>query len=219
MTGYSSRWALGFALALAVTAAACGDGTFGTTTTGAATTTSAATTTVATTTSAGTTTTATTTTTAATTTTSAFAGDTGPEASPIRGVPSGLLTDVRYAQREGFTRIVFDFAGTDGFPAYDIRYQAGPFRNMADEVVPVAGTAFLRVQLQPASRVDLSVDPYVLTYTGPERIDPGTVSVEEVVFVEDFEANMVWVIGITGEKPFTVGTLTNPPRIYIDIAD
>ena len=30
---------------------------------------------------------------------------------------------------------------------------------------------------------------------------------------------MIWVIGVTAEKPFTVGTLTDPPRIYVDMAD
>jgi len=225
MTRHLPRLALTLALALALTAAACGDDDAGTTTVPATTTTAAATTTGAATTTntAATTTTeaATTTTTTAvsTTTTVAFAGDTGNESAPQSGSPTGLLTAIRHAQRDGFTRIVFDFAGTDGLPAYDIGYAPGPFRNIGDELVEVNGTAFLLARFEPASRVDLSVDPFAYSYTGPNRFSPGTISVEEVVLLEDFEAIMIWIIGLTAEKPFRVGTLTGPPRIYIDIAD
>ena len=226
MTRRPLRLALTLALALALTAGACGDDDAGTTTgptttttTGGATTTGVATTTTtAATTTTAPTTTATTPTTVGTTTTT-FPGDTGDESAPRSGSPTGLLTTIRHAQRDGFTRVVFDFAGTDGLPAYDIGYAAGPFRNMGDELVEVDGTAFLRVRFEPASRVDLSVDPFAYSYTGPNRFSPGTISVEEVVLLEDFEAIMIWIIGLTAEKPFRVGTLTGPPRIYIDIAD
>jgi hypothetical protein len=158
-----------------------------------------------------------------TTTTTAFAGDTGPETGDAGpGILSGTLVDVRWAQREeGFTRVVFDFGGT-AVPAYDVRYAPGPFYQMGDPdavLVPVDGNAFLQVTMNPARRWDLSVDPIVQTYLGDDRIILNTASVTEVVFIEDFEAHMIWVIGVTEEKPFAVGTLTEPPRIYIDIAD
>ena len=114
---------------------------------------------------------------------------------------------------------MFDFLGTDGIPAYNVEYQTLPFYNTAGDPVAVAGTAYLAVRLFPASRVDLSVDPYVIVYDGPERITVDTGSVAEIVFVDDFEAVMVWAIGLDGRRAFNVGTLTNPPRIYIDIAD
>lgn len=211
--------ALGPVLALALIAAACGGGAA---TSSAAPTTTAATTTTTqgtTTTTVGATTAAPTTTEGTTTTSSAFAGDTNPKSAPTRGTPYGTLTDVRTAQREGFTRIVFDFGGTDGIPEYDVRYQSPPFRNTADQDVPVAGSAFLRVRVFPAWRADLNLPDAPLTYTGPLRFDPHTASVEEVVFVEDFEALMIWVVGLTAQRPFTIGTLTDPPRIYVDIAD
>lgn len=233
MTRPCNRFFLALALALALLVAGCGDDdaltTTGPTTTtspttaGPTTTGEPTTTAVEPTTTAGTTTTAAeTTTTAATTTTVApFEGDTTPKSGAIQGSPTGLLTDLRFAQREeGFTRIVFDFQGTDGIPGYEVGYEPGPFRNMADVEVPVSGSVFLSVRMFPASRVDLSVDPYVLTYTGPERLAIlGPNSIREIVFLEDFEANMIWVIGLDTQKPFRVGTLTDPPRIFIDIED
>lgn len=215
---------LALPLALALLVAGCGGDDAGTTTapptTAASTTTGEATTTaVEPTTTAGTTTTAETTTTGATTTTVApFEGDTTPKSGAIQGTPTGLLTDVRFAQREeGFTRIVFDFQGTDGIPGYEVGYEPGPFRNMAEVEVPVTGSVFLSVRMFPASRVDLSVDPYVLTYTGPERLGILGSNIREIVFLEDFEANMIWIVGLDARKPFRVGTLTDPPRIFIDI--
>jgi hypothetical protein len=194
-------------------------GSAATTTTQPTTTTSGTTSPVATTTTAGPGTTQPATTTGATPTTAPFAGDLDPKSAAAQGTPYGTLTGVRSAQREGFTRIVFDFGGTDGIPEYDVRYVLPPFRNVADQEVAVAGTAFLRVRVFPASRADLSLPEAPLTYTGPLRFDPGTVSAAEVVFVEDFEAQMIWVIGLDAQRPFAVGTLTNPPRLYVDIAD
>jgi hypothetical protein len=191
-----------------------GGGNAATTSTSQAPTTSAVTTTAP-----ATTTTGATTTDLATTTTEAFAGDLEPKSGAAKGTPHGTLTGVRSAQHPGFTRIVFDFGGTDGIPEYDVRFEPPPFRNTADEEVPVAGTAFLRVRVFPALRADLSLPGAPATYTGPLRFDPGTHGVAEVVFVDDFEAVMIWVIGLDAQRPFAVGTLTNPPRLYVDIAD
>ncbi len=159
----------------------------------------------------------------ATTTTGAFVGDTSPKSGEVGpGVLSGTLVGVRWAQREeGFTRVVFDFGGT-AVPAYSVHYDPGPFITMMGEEggeVAVDGNAFILVHITPAHRADLTGEGPVQTYLGPERIHPASASVEEIVFVDDFEAEMIWVIGVTAEKPFAVGTLTAPPRIYVDIAD
>ncbi len=210
------------AIALAIVAA-CGDDDATTTANADTTTTVEDTTTVGAETSTTASEATTTTTAEATTSSSAFAGDTGPESGPVGpGVLSATLVDVRWAQREeGFTRVVFDFGGT-AVPAYNIRYDPGPFFTTMGEgggEVAVDGNTFILVHITPARRFDLSGDSAVQTYSGPERIDPASASVEEIVFVDDFEAEMIWVIGVSEQKPFAVGTLTGPPRIYIDIAD
>jgi len=159
------------------------------------------------------------TTTTTTTTAPAFSGDTSDKVAD--GEPFGtfaFLADIRFAQREqGFTRVVFDFEGTE-IPWWAAGYESGPFTNIGDELVPVGGDAFIKVDLSSTS-FDLSGEEVRETYEGPRRIPVNSLSVVEIVRLEDFEGVSSWVIGVTGEKPFEVGTLTDPPRVYLDIAD
>ena len=68
-----------------------------------------------------------------------------------------------------------------------------------------------------ASGVDLSVDPFVDTYPGPDRIQPGLPTVVDLAFTEDFEATLQWSIGLSdGEVPATVQVLSGPTRVVID---
>ena len=164
-----------------------------------------------------------TTTTAAPTTTTTlppFPGDLDPKDAPVSGSPNGNLVDVRTGKHPGFTRIVWEMDGATGTPWYQIGFGTPPFVNIGGFEVPVDGSAFLHVFFFPGMRYDIS-DPVdiVQTYFGPEVIVVGVGSVEEVVFIEDFEATMEWVVGLTAEKPFHVFTLENPTRLVIDIAD
>ncbi len=175
------------------------------------------TTTAATTTTVATTTTSTTTT---TTTLPPFPGDTASKQAPGAMFSTfALLEDIRFAQREGFTRVVFDFQGTD-VPWWMIGYAAGPtFEGSGGPPVTVDGDAFLRLTMS-SSGYDLSGMEVVEVYQGPDVVEIGTNSVTEVARVEDFEGISEWIIGVGGgEKPFLVGTLTDPPRIYVDIQD
>jgi hypothetical protein len=113
--------------------------------------------------------------------------------------------------------VVFDFEGSD-VPWWSVAYAPGPFTNLGDEPIAVGGSAFLEVVLSSTS-FDLTGDEVRISYPGPDRVPVGTTSVVEVVRVEDFEGVSNWVIGVTSEKPFLIGTLTDPPRVYIDIQD
>ncbi len=64
-------------------------------------------------------------------------------------------------------------------------------------MVPIEGEAFLDVWLQGTSGVDMTSD-YTPVYTGPDRVRSDTTVVTEVVEVEDFEANVHWIIGLDG---------------------
>ena len=55
-------------------------------------------------------------------------------------------------------------------------------------------------------------------YTGDVTLDPGLDPIVEIQFVDDFEADMVWVIGLTAERAFTAEVLQDPLRLVIDIA-
>ena len=147
-----------------------------------------------------------------------FAGSTDPQQAP--GDPFGafaFLADVRVQQREGFTRVVFDFEG-DTVPWWSVEYAAGPFVSISDEPIPIGGTAFLRVVLASTS-FDLSGAEVRITYDGPEQVAANTRSVVEMVRTDDFEGSSTWVVGVMGVKPYAVGTLTGPARIFIDIED
>ncbi|MBM3671913.1 MAG: hypothetical protein FJW86_06990 [Actinobacteria bacterium] len=127
-------------------------------------------------------------------------------------------TDVRTGRQPCADRVVFEFR--DGAaPAFDIEYRTGPFSfGESDMPVAVQGTAFLVITFPRASGVDLTTADATQTYTGPESIVPtGLTHVREVRRLEDFEAVLVWVIGLDGMRPFTMGQLTGPPRVYIDI--
>ncbi len=211
------------ALALALFAAGCGGGggaeATTSTTSGGTTTAPATSTTAASTTTAGVTTTTLLVSTTTTTTiagTPTFPGDTEPK-SGSGGI--GLLTDVRFGDHEDYVRIVFDFQ-EPSFPHWEVAYVAGEVQGQLDpEGGWVEGEAFLVVRFTPAGTADIREADPVVTYDGPRRIDVGLGSVVQLLLIEDFEANLWWAIGLTGEKAFRVGTMTNPPRIYVDIAD
>ena len=207
-------------LALALLAAGCGDDDAATTTTATTTTagstTAAATTTTTTTAAPPTTTTAAPTTTTTPTTTTSFPGDTSAKTGDGA---FGLLTGVRFGDHEDYVRIVFDFQ-EPSFPNWEIGYVPGEIHGMSDPAGGwVEGTAFLVARFQPSGTADISGIDAVMTYDGLRRIDVGLGSVVQLLIIEDFEANLWWAIGLTGEKPFRVGTMAGPPRIYVDIAD
>lgn len=202
------------ALAATLLAAGCGGSDAATTTAGPASTTSPAPSTTA----ASTTTTTSTSTTAVPTTTSplpTFPGDTETK----RGAGGiGLLTGVRIGDHEDYVRVVFDFR-EPSFPNWEFGYVPGAIQGTIDpEGGWVEGDAFLVARFQPAGTADIRETTPVITYDGPRRIDVGAGSVVQLLIIEDFEANLWWAIGLTGEKPFRVGTMTGPPRIYVDIA-
>ena len=146
-------------------------------------------------------------------------GLTGATFGPFTGSPEdpGLggswITDVRSAAHPGYDRVVIEFDG-DYVPTYTAT--SGPFRDVPGNVVPIDGQAFLDVWLQGTSGVDMTSD-YAPVYTGPDRVRSDTTVVTEVVEIEDFEANVHWIIGLNTEAPFLVWTTDSPSRLVIDI--
>ncbi len=132
------------------------------------------------------------------------------------GDPGSLLTDVRTGFHNTFSRIVWDFAG-DGTPAYHVGYQPGPtFSNTADiDPIAPAGAAFLVVTSNPARTFD--IENSSPTYLGPLSFDPDIGPIAEIAFIDDFEAVMVWVIGLTDQRDFKVETRLDPSRLVVDI--
>lgn len=133
-----------------------------------------------------------------------------------------LLTDVAIGSHPCFERVTFSFepegGGDDGAISYDVGYVTPPFRDTAGRRIHVQGNAFLMVRTEPARRADLSGPTFRLTYTGPTDIRPTHTSiVRNVRFIEDFEANMVWIIGLDRRRPFEVFELDGPDRLVVDV--
>ncbi len=143
---------------------------------------------------------------------------TTPVSVPFPAQETALLKDVRVAAQDGFDRVVFEFDGP--VPGYVVKYVPGPItQDPSDLPVSVDGDKFIVITMNPASGVSLDGDTYEEVYTGPRSIDgPGT-PVEQVVHTGDFEAVLTWTLGVTGEKPFKVSTLTSPSRLVVDVAN
>jgi hypothetical protein len=108
---------------------------------------------------------------------------------------------------------VFDF-NDEALAEYEVAIASPPFTGPPGEPVPVAGNAFIRVRFGSTVARYLELG----AYTGPDSIVPGFAAIKEIRLIEDFEAVVVWVIGLDTQRSFRVGTLTNPTRIYLDIA-
>jgi len=139
----------------------------------------------------------------------------GSSEDPGRG--GSWITDVRSAAHSGHDRVVIEFDG-DYVPTYEVAYTvtSGPFHDLPGDVVPIDGEVFLDVWLQGTSAVDMTND-YTPVYTGPDRVRSDTTVVTEVVEIEDFEANVHWLIGLDSKTPFLVWTTDSPSRLVIDI--
>ena len=116
-------------------------------------------------------------------------------------------------------RVTFVF--DNGTPeVLEATYFSGPaVENPSGELLqpPLLGVARFRITMSNASGVDLSVDPFVDTYLGPDRIQPGLPTVVDLALTEDFEATLQWTIGLSdGEVPATVQVLSGPTRVVID---
>jgi hypothetical protein len=215
---------LACAAVIALTLASCGDDESATDDTGTAVATTATptvdTTAPPATTAAPTTEASTTTTEPATTTTQEPCDaptTTGPVSADFpMGMSSLVGRDIRTGAHPCYERVVLELQGDGALPGYKVEYVPDPVRlSPSDLEVEIAGRATLV----------LSVAAWMTTmegegYQGPDRIVPTNVeSIQELRLIENFEGMHQWAIGLDRERPFIVETLTNPPRIVVDIAN
>ncbi|HEU4703612.1 MAG TPA: hypothetical protein VFS37_14110 [Conexibacter sp.] len=134
---------------------------------------------------------------------------------PATEAETALLTAVRAARHEGYDRVVFQFR--NALPGYDVRYVSPPVRQDASgRIVPIAGSAVVRIRMEPALDADLSQASAPLTYTGPQRFKPGTPELVELARAGGFEGVLTWVAGLRDPVDFRVRTLVAPPRLIVD---
>jgi hypothetical protein len=114
---------------------------------------------------------------------------------------TALLKDVQAEPQQ----VVFEFKSAPG----DVKARFRPLSQIAEAgsgaKVDLQGRAALVVTFFPAATADIQGEQVVPTYTGPKRLRPtGSGSVQEVVKIGDFEAQLDWAIGLDRRGPFEV---------------
>lgn len=134
------------------------------------------------------------------------------------GFPNTLSSligsDIRTGSHPCYERVVLELQGDGAMPGYRVQYVDDPVRlSPSDLVVDIAGNATLV----------LSVGVWMTTmegdgYQGPDQIDPSNVlAIQELRLIENFEGMHQWAIGLDEVRPFRVTTLSDPPRIVVDV--
>lgn len=140
-----------------------------------------------------------------------------PESSePQTAEPSGdwdlQLVDVRVGEHDGFDRVVLELSGT-ATPGWGVAWGDEAVAEGSGEVVPVAGDRVLTISASGTAM------PEPGSFEVPQRLGPAG-DIAEVHVNGWFEGYTQVFAGIEGdERPFRVFTLTDPPRLVVDVAD
>ncbi|WP_078327049.1 AMIN-like domain-containing (lipo)protein [Mycobacteroides salmoniphilum] len=139
------------------------------------------------------------------------------------------LRDVRVGKQDDFDRVTFEF-GPDAkadpknrvaldqlvVPKYSVDSPASVSAGPKGDNVIVAGTALLGVLFDGASAHE--ADKPIRSYPGPSEIKPKDFPIlAEAEQGEDFEGKVRWALGLNKQRCPEVSTLTNPPRLVVDL--
>lgn len=140
-----------------------------------------------------------------------------------------LLRDVRVGKQDDYDRVTFEFGPdpkTDAknkvpfdelvVPKYSVDSPASVSAGPKGDNVVVAGSALLGVLFTGASAHD--ADKPIRSYPGPSEIKPKDFPVlAEAKQGEDSEGKVRWALGLNKQRCPQVSTLTNPPRLVVDL--
>jgi hypothetical protein len=145
-----------------------------------------------------------------------FNANTDPDTQEQSSDSFATVTDIRIGRQDGFDRVVFEIGGR-GTPGWNVRYVDEAASQGSGESLDVEGDAILQVTLQG---MGLPFETGAEEWSGPDPLSSDdTETVTEEVFDGTFEGTTVAFVGLTGEKPFRVYSLTDPTRIVLDVAD
>jgi hypothetical protein len=146
-----------------------------------------------------------------------FPGGRDPVESSSPGPVPSILVDVRAASHDeegGYDRIAFEFEGNTR-PGYRVEYLTTPATGCGSgETVPLAGTAILQVRFSNTN----AHDEQGATTAPATELAPGLPNLLEAKQTCDFEAVVVWALGLSEAADFRVIELDNPPRVAVDVA-
>lgn len=143
-----------------------------------------------------------------------FEGTTGVAEKKRPGVKKPvILREVRVGEHEGYERMVFEIAG-DELPGYRVTYTDKPSAQCGSgDPSKVAGKGWLEVRLSPAQAHD---EAGKVTIADRER-HPKLEVVQEMELTCDFEGEVTWSVGVAERNKFRVLELSKPARIVIDV--
>ncbi len=148
-----------------------------------------------------------------------FQGDVTPvEVEPPAGLPQAVLANVRAAKQDGFDRLVFEFKG-EKVPGYSVKFAPKAIACGSGQDL----TEFVGGGTAPAGLVLVNIRPAVAhdeagQATAVRDLAPKLDSLVQVFRTCDFEGVVEYAVALTGEHPFKVSTLLDPPRLVIDFA-
>ena len=120
------------------------------------------------------------------------------------------VTGVRTGRHASFDRLVIDLEGA--MPGYDVRYVPEVTTDGSGAPLPLAGEAFLAVDLVTAEAHDRRGP------TIPAGSTPKLAALREWRRAGDFEGHVTLGIGVADRVGFRVFELRNPNRLVIDLA-
>jgi hypothetical protein len=131
--------------------------------------------------------------------------------------------DIRTGAHDCYERIVIelgtsDIPTTDRFPGWWVRYQDDPITlgETDDQFVQLRGDANLMITVE--SWMPFPFGDGVEGYDGPTDITPTNVStILQLYQTNNWEGVTTWAAGLDRERPFTVFTLQDPPRLVVDV--
>jgi hypothetical protein len=135
-------------------------------------------------------------------------------ASTVVGSPVPVLTALRTETLDAFERVTFELAGAGGVPGYQVEYVDRPLYDCGSgaPTYPV-GDAWLQVRLEPAAAHTEEGRPTL----GARDVPVVAPLLQRLYRTCDFEAIVVYVLALGSPNRFRVLTLSEPPRIVVDI--
>lgn len=141
-----------------------------------------------------------------------FPESTDPQTAEPTGEWDLQLVDVRVGDHDGFDRVVLELSGT-ATPGWGVAWGDEAVTEGSGDVVPLEGDHVLTISASGTAM------PEPGSFEVPARLGPAG-AVSEVQVSGWFEGYTQVFAGVDGdERPFRVFTLTDPPRLVVDITD
>ena len=126
---------------------------------------------------------------------------------------AAVLKEVRTAQHNGYDRVVFEFEGVE-MPGYKIEYIDKPVRQCGSgNPVNLKGDGWLEIRFYPANAHTKEGKPTVEN----RELVPNHKIIRELKSTCDFEAEVIWVLGVSSPNKYRISELKNPTRLAVDI--